>query len=418
MRLFYPRCAGLDIHKKTVVAYVHLTDPEGGVTKHSRTFGTTWPDLLELSDWLRGHQVTHAAMESTGVYWRPVYQALEGSLSLVVANPAHISRMPGRKTDLADADWLAELMRHGLVQASFVPPKPQRELRELTRHRINLASRRAQLINEMHRTLEGTNLKLTSVATDLTGVSATLMLQALLGGQEDPEQLAALARGRLRSKIPELRKALQGTVGAHQQLILNQLLAELELVDQQITKASQEIARRLEQDQALLERLDEIPGVNHVTAEVLLAELGTDMSRFGKASRAAAWSGLCPGNKQSGGRCYAARSRTGNRALKRTLTEAGRAAGRSKDSYLGAQYRRLKSRRGAKRAALAVGHSILTISYHMIERGTAYQDLGADYFDRAQPKRTTDRLVQRLEKLGYKVSLEPLAQVPPAAPPA
>ena len=409
MQVMHARCAGLDVHKKTVVPCVMISLPDGNVEKHIATFGTMTPDILAMSDWLKGHGVTHVAMESTGVYWRPIYQLLEGQFTLLVANAQHIHRMPGRKTDINDAEWLGDLLRHGLIAPSFVPAQPQRELRELTRHRSNVTARRAQCINEVHRTLEGTNIKLSSVATDITGVSATDMLQHLLAGQTDPDFLAELARGVLRRKIPQLRKALQGVVHPHQQLILSQLLADIEACDEQVQALNTEIASRLVKEQEVIERLDEIPGVNRKVAEVIVAELGTDMKRFGTARRAASWSGMCPANRQSGGRRYAARSRFGNKHLKSALTEAGRAAGRSKDTYLGAQYRRLTTRRGGKRAALAVGHSILTISYHLMDRGTRFEELGADYFDRRNPERVKDRLVARLEKLGYQVSLAPVA---------
>jgi transposase len=410
MQVLFARCAGLDVHKRTVVVCVLLTLADGQVVKHKQTFGTMTPDLLALADWLKGLAVTHAAMESTGPYWRPVYQLLEGLFTLLVVNAAHIKRMPGRKTDMTDAEWLAELLRHGLLAPSFVPPRPQRELRELTRHRTNLMEKRSQAINELHRTLEGTNLKLTSVATDVTGVSATEMLLALLSGQQtDPEILAEMARGRLRKKIPLLKKALQGKILEHQKLILSQLLADIDLFDEQVLEVSEMIAQRASQDQGLMDRLDEIPGVNRRTAEVVLAELGTDMSRFPSDRHAAAWSGLCPGNKESGGRHYAARSRQGNKPLKRALAEAAQAAGRSKDTYLSAQYRRIGARRGKKRAALAVGHSILRIIYHMIKEGTTYHDLGADYFDRRNEPSVIRRLVQRLEGLGYLVELKKAA---------
>jgi transposase len=406
MQVIHERCAGLDVHKKTVVACVMITQADGNVERHTATFGTMTPDLLGLSDWLKGHEVTHVAMESTGVYWRPVYQVLEATFTLLVANAQHIKRMPGRKTDVTDAEWLAELLRHGLITPSFVPAQPQRELRELTRHRSNVTGRRAQCVNELHRTLEVTNIKLSSVATDLTGVSATDMLARLAAGANDPNALAELARGALRKKIPQLRAALQGQVRAHQRLILSQLLADIEAFDEQVTLLNTEIAERLEAEREILERLDEIPGVNHKVAEVIVAELGTDMKRFGSAARAAAWSGMCPANRESGGRRYRARSRFGNKHLKSALVEAGRAAGRSKDTYLGAQYRRLAARKGGKRAVLAVGHSILTISYHLMDRGTRFQELGADYFDRRNPERIKHRLVARLEKMGLKVTLE------------
>jgi len=406
MQVLFARCAGLDVHKKSVVACVMLTSTNGQVQKHSQTFGTMTPDLLSLSDWLKGLGVSHVAMESTGVYWRPVYQLLEDSFTLLVINAVHIKRMPGRKTDMSDAEWLAELLRHGLLTPSFVPPRAQRELRELTRHRTNLMEKRSQAINELHRTLEGTNLKLTSVATDITGLSATLILQALLTGQQtDPKALANLAVGKLRRKIPELQKALQGKVLEHHKLILTQLLADIDLFDEQVAEVSALIEQRVAESQGLIGRLDEIPGINRRTAEVILAELGADMSRFPTDRHAAAWAGICPSNKESGGRRYAARSRQGNKALKRALCESGMAAARTKDSYLGAQYRRITARRGPKRASLAVGHSILRIAYHIIKEGRRYQDLGADYFDRRNEASVTRRLVKRLEGLGYQVEL-------------
>jgi transposase len=410
MQVLNARCAGLDVHKRSVVACVMLSLPDGRVEKHSQSFGTMTPDLLALGDWLKGFGVTEVAMESTGVYWRPIYQLLEDSFKLLVVNAAHVQRMPGRKTDMTDAEWLAELLRHGLLAPSFVPPRPQRELRELTRHRTSLMEKRSQAINELHRTLEGTNLKLTSVATDITGLSATLMLQALLSGQAtDPKVLADLAVGKLRRKIPQLEQALQGKVREHHRLILSQLLADIELFDEQAAEVSAEIEQRLSQQQELMDRLDEVPGISRRTAEVVLAELGTDMSRFPSDRHAAAWAGLCPSNKESGGRRFAARSRQGNKALKRALTESALAAGKTKETYLGAQYRRLGARRGKKRAALAVAHSILRILYHLIGEGTRYQDLGADYFDRRNEASVTRRLVKRLEGLGYTVDLKKAA---------
>jgi len=355
MQVIHTACAGLDGHKKTVVVCVLLSGADGQVQSHNQSFGTTTPQILALADWLQGLGVTHAAMESTGVYWRPIYQLLEERFQLLAVNAAHVKAVPGRKTDMNDAQWLCELLRHGLLRASFVPPKPQRQLRELTRHRSNLAAKRAQAVNELHRTLEGTNIKLTSVATDVTGVSATLMLEQLLAGRSDPKGLAELAKGRLRKELAQLEEALQGKVEPHHKLILSQLLVDIDLFGEQIEQTSAQIAQRLTQQEALIQRLDVIPGVNRRVAEVMLAELGTDPNRFGSAEQAAAWSGLCPGNRQSGGWRYATRSRKGNRALKGVLCQAGQAAGHSSSSYLGAQYRRIASRRGSKRAALAVG---------------------------------------------------------------
>lgn len=406
MQVLNTHCAGLDVHKQSVVACIMVTAANGQVQKQARTFGTMTPDLLALGDWLKSLGVTVVAMESTGVYWRPIYQLLEESFQLLVVNATHIKRMPGRKTDMSDAEWIAELLRHGLLAASFVPPRPQRELRELTRHRTNLAQKRSQAVNELHRTLEGTNIKLTSVVTDITGLSATLMLKELLAGKTDPVALAELSYGRLRRKIPQLERALQGNVREHHKIILAQLLADIDLFDDQMAHVSNVIEERVRHEQELLDRLDEIPGVDQHTGQVVLAELGTDMSRFPTDRHASAWAGLCPSNKESGGRRYAARSRQGNKALKRALNESARAAARSKDTYLGAQYRRLSGRRGGKRAAVAVGHSILRIMYHMIKEKSHYRDLGANYFDQRNEAAVKQRLVRRLEALGYSVELK------------
>lgn len=406
MKVLNPHCAGLDVHKQSVVACVRVVQPDGRVQEHSQSFGTTTPDVLALGDWLKGLGVSVVAMESTGVYWRPIYQLLEESFRLLVVNAQHIKRMPGRKTDVTDAQWIAELLQHGLLVPSYVPPQAQRELRELTRHRTNLVEKRSQAVNELHRTLEGTNLKLSSVATDITGLSAMRMLEALLSGETtDPKALADLALGKMRRKIPQLEKALQGRVREHHQLILAHLLADIEFFDEQAAEVSAVIERRLADQSELMERLDAIPGVSKRTIEVVLAELGTDMSRFPNGRHAAAWAGMCPSNKESGGRKFAARSRQGNKALKRALCEAAMAAGRTKDCYLSAQYRRIGARRGKKRAALAVGHSILRIAYHMIKDGTTYEDLGANYFDQRNEAAVARRLVTRLEGLGYTVNL-------------
>jgi len=410
MQILNARCAGLDVHKQSVVACVLVSEGQDKVEKHCQTFGTMTPDILALADWLRGLGVKEVAMESTGVYWRPIYQLLEESFQLLVVNAAQVKRMPGRKTDVTDAEWLAELLQHGLLAASFVPPQAQRELRELTRHRTNLVEKRTQAVNELHRTLEGTNLKLSSVATDITGLSAMRMLEALLQGEmTDPNLLAELAVGRLRRKIPQLQKALQGRIREHQRLILSQLLVDIELFDEQVEQVSGMIEQRLTEQTQLLARLDAIPGVSRRTVEVVLAELGADMKRFPNARHAAAWAGMCPSNKESGGRRFAARSRQGNKALKRALVEAAMAAGRTKETYLSAQYRRIGARRGKKRAAMAVGHTLLRIIYHMIKEGTTYRDLGADYFDRRNQTAVVRRLVERLEGLGYTVNVSKAA---------
>jgi transposase len=407
MQVIHARCAGLDVHKKTVVACVWLTADNGRASKETRTFGTTTGELLALCDWLKTQEVAIVAMEATGVYWWPIYNVFEGAgIEALVVNAHHVKALPGRKTDVADAEWIGDLLRHGLVRGSFVPPRPQRELRELTRHRAALVAQRVIVIQELHRVLEGTNIKLGSVVSDISGVSAGIMLRELVAGRVDPATLAELARGRLRSKRTQLEAALVGVVGAHHRLILGQLLADLELFDEQILAVGEELERRLNSEQELIERLDEIPGVNRRVAEVILAEVGTDLSRFPTDGHLISWAGLCPGQNQSAGKTKSRRLRKGNRALKQTLVEAAHGAART-TGYFGALFRRLTVRRGGKRAILAVARSLLVTAYHMIARGTHYQDLGADYFDRLQAPRIVARLSARLKQLGFAVTPDP-----------
>ena len=408
MQVIHSRCAGLDVHKNSVVACVMNTAANGTVESEIRTFGTMTQDLLDLSDWLKGHQATHAAMESTGSYWKPVYNLLEGQLELLVVNAQHIKAVPGRKTDVKDAEWIADLLRHGLLRGSFIPAKPQRELRELVRHRSNLVGRRAQSVNETHRTLESTNLKLASVVTDITGVSATEMLQSILAGQTDPELLAELARGKLKQKKLLLQKALVGKVEEHHRLMLSQLLTDIANYDDQIAEVGAMIAQRLNDQQQLLQRLDKIPGVNQRVAEVIAAEVGTDVKRFPTAAHLISWAGICPGNNQSGGKRRNGHIKAGNRSLRAAIVEAANAAGRKKDCYLSTLYRRLTLRRGRKRALIALARTILQTCYYMIQRGSSYQDLGADYFDRRDPKGLAVRLAKRIEKLGFAVTIQAL----------
>jgi transposase len=407
MQVIHSRCAGLDVHKASVVACVMITGTDGAVRAEVRTFGTMTSDLLELNDWLQGEQITHAAMESTGSYWKPVYNVLEGQMELLVVNAQHIKAVPGRKTDVKDAEWIADLLRHGLLRGSFIPAKPQRELRELVRHRSNQVARRAQLVNELQRTLESTNLKLGNVVSDITGVSASAMLAALLAGQTDPAVLAELARGRMKEKKEVLKKALVGKVEEHHRLILSQLLADIAHQEEQIQEAGALIAQRLEHQQELIDRLDEIPGINQRVAEVILAEVGTEVKRFPTAAHLISWAGICPGNNQSGGKRRNSRIKPGNRSLRSAIVEAAHAAGKKKGCYLSVMYRRLAGRRGKKRALIAVARTILQSCYHMIQRGTKYQDLGADYYDRRDPLGLAQRLVHRIEKLGFTVALQP-----------
>lgn len=410
MQVLFNDCAGLDVHKATVVACVLHTAGNGRVTKESKTFGAMTRDLLALGDWLKGHQVTHVAMESTGSYWKPVYNLLEGQMELLVVNAQHIKAVPGRKTDVKDAEWIADLLRHGLVRGSFIPAKPQRELRELVRHRANLVARRAQAVNELQRTLESTNLKLGNVVTDITGVSAMEMLAAILEGQTDAVLLAEMARGRLKAKKEQLKSALEGKVEEHHRLMLSQLLAEIAGYEEQVEEAGVLVAQRLLPQQELLDRLDGIPGVNQRVAQVIAAEVGTDVKRFPTAEHLISWAGMCPGNNESAGKRRSSRIKPGNRSLRSAIVEAANAAGHKKNCYLSAMYHRLTGRRGKKRALIAVARTILQSCYYMIERGASYQELGADYFERRDPEGLAKRLVKRIEKLGFAVNLQPVPQ--------
>jgi transposase len=410
MQVMHSRCAGLDVHKASVVACVMITAHDGQVRAEVRSYGTMTADLLELGDWLKGHQVTHAAMESTGSYGKPVYNLLEGQMELLVVNAQHIKAVPGRKTDIKDAEWIADLLRHGLLRGSFIPDKPQREWRELVRHRSNLVARRAQSVNELQRTLESTNLKLANVVSDITGVSATDMLQAILAGQTEPQVLAEMARGKMKQKKELLQQALKGKVEEHHRLILSQLLADIANYEEQVTEVGTLIAQRLASQQELLDRLDGIPGVNQRVAEVIAAEVGTDVKRFPTAAHLISWAGICPGNNQSGGKRRNGHIKPGNRSLRAAIVEAANAASHKKDCYLATLYRRLAAKRGKKRALIAVARTILQSAYYMIGRGSAYRELGADYFERRDPEGLAKRLAKRIEKLGFTVSLQALPQ--------
>ena len=412
MDALYERCCGLDIHKRTVVACLIVPGPDGAPAKEVRTFGTMTDELLALADWLAGAGCTHVAMESTGGYRQPIYNLLEGSFELLLANARHIKAVPGRKTDVKDCEWIGDLLRHGLLRASFVPDRPQRELRELTRYRTSLVRERTAAVNRLQKTLEGANIKLASVASDIMGRSAREMLAMLVAGTADPATVAQLARRRLREKIPELERALTGRLGAHQRFLLGRQLAHIDFLDEAIDRVSAEVAERLRPFQDAVERLDEIPGVGRWTAEVILAEVGTDMTRFPTAGHLASWAGMCPGNNESAGKRRSGKTRKGSPWLRAALTEAAQAAGRKRDSYLAARYRRLMTRRGKKKAVVAVGHTILEVVHHLLANGTTYRDLGGHYFDERDRQAVERRLVRRLEGLGYKVSLEP---VTPAA---
>jgi transposase len=407
MDVAYSHCCGLDVHKRTVVACLITPGPDGQPRKSIQTFGTVTAELLALADWLAAAGCTHVALESTGVYWQPIYNLLEDRFQLLLVNARHIKAVPGRKTDVRDCEWLADLLRHGLLQPSFVPARPQRELRELTRHRLALVRERTAVANRLQKTLEGANIKLASVATDILGVSGRHMLNALVDGTTDPETLAELAKGALRSKLPQLKQALVGQVGTHQRFLIAQHLAHLDFLEEHLAQVSGEIADRLRPVADALVRLDTIPGIGPYLAEALVAEIGTDMTRFPSAAHLASWAGMCPGNDESAGKRRSGKTRKGNPWLRALLVQAAHAAARRKNTYLAAQYGRLATRRGKKKAAVAVGHTILVIVYHVLKRGTVYEELGAGYFDERDRQAVERRLVRRLEALGNKVTLEP-----------
>lgn len=377
--------------------------PEG---QETRTFGAMTKDLLALADWLSERKVTHVAMESTGVYWKPVYNLFEGAFTLLVVNAYHVKVVPGRKTDVKDAEWIADLLRHGLLQGSFIPDRPQRELRELVRYRRSLIQQRAQVVNRIQKVLEGGNIKLGTVASNVVGASGRAILEALVAGRDDPEALAELARGRLREKLPELVEALRGFVGPHQRLLLTSQLRHLDFLNAEIMGLDEEVAERMSPFEEALQRVDAIPGMGRRAAEAVLAEIGTDMSRFPTAAHLASWARVCPGNHASAGKRKSGRTGHGNPWLRSALVEAARAASHTKNTYLAAQYHRLAARRGSNRATLAVAHTILVIVYHLLHRNTAYLDFGPNYFDERDRQATVRRAVKRIQSLGYTVTIQ------------
>ncbi|MDP4027558.1 MAG: IS110 family transposase [Gallionella sp.] len=401
MQVVHERCSGVDVHKKKLLASV--ITPE---KRETRTFNTMTKDLLALLDWLLANGVTHVAMESTGVYWKPVYNLLEEHLTVLVVNAQHIKAVPGRKTDVRDAEWIAELLRHGLVRGSFIPDRPERELRELTRTRRSLIWQRSQVVNRIQKVLEGANIKLSSVATDVVGVSGRAILEAMVSGMDDPQALAEMARGALRKKTHALEEALEGTVGPHQRLLLGVHLRHLDFLDGEIDLLDEEVAARLRPFEEALERVDGIPGVGRRAAEDIMAEIGTDMSRFPTAAHLASWARVCPGNNESAGKRHSGSTGHANCWLRPILVQAAQASSHTKGTYLAAQYHRLAGRRGGKRAIMAVAHTILVTIYHMLSRGTTYNDLGGNYFDERDRQAATRRAVRRLQALGYTVTLE------------
>lgn len=441
MQVTYPCCAGLDVHKKTVVACRIKAEGSKPVRREVKTFSTMTRSLLALNDWLSEWGCTHVAMESTGEYWKPIFNVLEANFSVLLVNAQHVKRVPGRKTDVQDAEWLADLLQHGLLKASFIPPAPQRDLRDLTRYRTTLVQEHTRVINRVQKVLEGANIKLSSVASDSLGVSGRAMLKGLIEGQEDPAALAELAKGRLRNKKADLKQALTGFFRPHHRFLLSHLLVHIDFLETQLSQLSDQIAQLIEamdvppkdpkppsggspkpaqsqaatssrpaQDPPLLpsqavDLWDTIPGVNQTVAQVMVAEIGVDMSRFPTHRHVASWVGLAPGNNESAGKHQSGRTTKGNPALRLALIQAAWAASRTKNTYLSALYRRLAARRGKKRALVAVAHSILTAAYHMACRRQPYQELGSNYFDQRKKQDVVSRLSRRLQKLGYNVAL-------------
>ena len=409
MDTLFAKVAGLDVHLKGIQCAVRCRQESGKLFTQVRTFGTMTRHLRALADYLQALDVTHVAMEATGVLWKPVWNVLEGRFTLLLVNPRHLKKVPGRKSDVSDAAWIAQLLACGLLRGSFVPARALRDLRDLTRQRAQLTAEHTRVANRIHKVLEDANIKLGAVASEVLGKSGRKMLRALLAGETDVGKLADMALGRLRKKIPELRLALEGHCTAHHRYLLGRLLGHVGYLESQIQEFSGEIRWRLDEllPEVQRQRLDRIPGVNQTTLENIIAEIGVDMTVYGDEHHLASWCGVCPGNEESAGKRLRSRTRKGNRWLRRALAEAAWAASRVKKSYLMAQYRRLAARRGKPRALLAVAHSLLVIVYHVLKNNVEYCDLGPDYFDRLEPERLRRYLVKRLERLGYDVMLSP-----------
>lgn len=401
MEVVYPNCCGLDVHKQSVTACLRR-----GRQTEVRTFRTMTRDLLALSDWLAEAGCTHVAMESTGVYWKPIYNLLDGRFQLILVNAQHLRAVPGRKTDVKDSEWIASLLAHGLLQPSFVPNREIRELRDLTRHRTKLVQQRAAAINRIHKVLEDANIKLASVATDVLGKSGRAMLEQLVAGNGDAQQLAELSRGALRRKRPQLRDALEGRVREHHRFLLRELLDQTDYLNAAVDRVSERIALQVQPWLPEITRLDTVPGLSQRLCETLIAEIGPDMSWFPNAKHLVSWACVCPGSNESAGKRKSGHTRSGNNWLRGALIEAAWAAARTKDTYFAAFYRRIMRRRGKKRAVMALARVILVTVYHILEDQSTYRELGVDFYDRQNLPHVKHRLVQRLEALGFNVQLE------------
>lgn len=406
--MIYKRCCGLDIHKKSIYACVVIKEGNKREKQLAR-FGTMTADILQLAEWLRHWEVERVGMESTGVYWKPIWNLLEEEFELELINAEHIKKVPGRKTDVKDSEWIAELLQHGLVRGSYVPVQPQRDLRELTRMRVGLCEDKTRVANRIQKVLEDANIKLAAVATDVLGASGRAMLEAMIVGEEDPEKLADLAKHILRKKIPQLQQALTGRVRGHHRFLLRQLLEEVKFLEAQIEAIDRHIGEKISPFQWAITLLMTIPGVSEITAWVLVAEVGVLMEQFGGAGNLASWGGMCPGNWESAGKRLRGTTRSGNRWLRRALNQAAWAATRKKGSYLGARFRRLAARRGVKRALVATAHKILVIAYYLLKHQCPYSDLGETYLEQKQSVTLVRSLVRRLERLGHKVTMAPAA---------
>jgi len=408
MKAIIERCAGIDVGKKIILVCLLTGKAHEEPERTVKTFSTMTKDLLTCKDWLESEGCTHVAMESTGVYWKPIFNILEESMEVILANARHIKNVPGRKTDVKDCQWIAELLRHGLIRGSFIPPREIRDLRDLTRYRRKLIQQRSSELNRIQKFMEDANIKLSSVVTDINGVSSQDMIHHLIKGDMTPQEMAELAKGRLRNKMTDLEKALEGNIRDHHRFILKLSIEMITSYDQIIDELDLEIDKKIQPFKEEIERLETIPGVKKKTAESLIAEIGVDMSRFPTDAHISSWAGVSPGNNESAGKRRSGRTNHGNKNLKSTLSEAAWAASRTKGTYLKARFQRLAARRGKKRASVAISHTILIMAYHIIKEQCTYKELGGDFFDRINEEHIVKRLAARIHALGYKVDLTKL----------